>query len=381
MKLSQPKKMLVLLSVLLFFYGFYLGGIQLVIADVSAFFNMQITGIGILVAVPHLSSLILPPLLGSLADKIGKKWILVIFASVFCVGNLLAGSSGQIGVYILGALMIGAGTSVCESVSSAVLSDCNPEESARYINISQCMLSAGAVLSPVLLQWWIPRVQIGWRLMFFLCAGAYAVMILLLMFTAFPKSRPAVQENGNKSAGFPLFRSVVFVSAFVGMALYVGLETGMGYFVESFFEESLNRPALGAYAISLYWIGMTLSRLVSGAWIQNFRKVLLLHFAACIALFVILFLAQPPWLSVALCAVIGFAFGPIWSTLVAMAAQEFPEHSAKATGMMSSAGAIGSMVVPVIMGLLSDGFGIRSGFLLLAVMSAGGWLLSRNARK
>ena len=152
MKLSQPKKMLVLLSALLFFYGFYLGGIQLVIADISAFFNMQITGIGILVAVPHLSSLLLPPLMGSLADKIGKKWILVIFAGAFCVGNLLAGTSGQIGVYILGALMIGAGTSVCESVSSAVLSDCNPEESARYINISQCLLSAGAVLSPVLLQ-------------------------------------------------------------------------------------------------------------------------------------------------------------------------------------------------------------------------------------
>ena len=60
------------------------------------------------------------------------------------MGCFLAGLSKNLGVYVIGAVCVGAGYSVCESVSSAVLSELDAEKGARYINLSQALLSLGA---------------------------------------------------------------------------------------------------------------------------------------------------------------------------------------------------------------------------------------------
>lgn len=375
MRSNRSRAMLTLLSTLLFFYGFYLGGIQLVIADISASFGMEITGIGILVAVSHIASLILPTLLGILADRVGKKQVLLTFAGVLTVGCLLAGFSGNILVYAAGAVMIGAGTSVCESVSSAVLSELNPEKAARYINISQCALSAGAVIAPFVIQWLMPFFTFGWRLLFYLCAGAFLLIGALLALYRFPNAQKPGTVPKSDASGVRFFRNRLFVCVLFAMAIYVGLENGVGYFVESHFDISLNRSDLGAFAISCYWIGMTLARLVGGVWIKDMRAILLLHFGAVAALFLWLLVADSPWLTVVLCGLVGFAYGPIWCTLVAQAASIFPAHTAKATGMMSSFGSLGSISAPILMGFISDTFHIRAGFLFLALLGLGGFLL------
>lgn len=360
----KPRRLLALISFLLFFYGFYLGGLQLVIREISQHFGMEITGIGILVAVPHITSLLLPPLMGSAADRFEKKPVLLCFAGVFLLGCLLCGFAGSIALYVAGALLIGGGCSVCESVGSAVLSDLSEENANRYINISQCLLSAGAVISPVILELLLPYLSWGWRTVFFLCAGAYLLVLALLAKAVFPAPRLRPQAQTGKAPKF--LTSPVLLCAMISMALYVSLENGIGYFVESFFETALQKGALGAYAISLYWIGMTLSRLVSGLWKRRNSTVLRLHFGASALLFVLLYLCPRADLSMVLCFLVGFAFGPIWGTLAAMGASAFPEHSAKATGLISAFGSIGSTAAPVLMGLVADHSSIRAGFALLA---------------
>ena len=82
MKYDRPRRLLALLSTLLFIYGFYMGGLQYVISDISATFvsdgDKQGTGIGILISVPHMISLFFPILMGSISDKVGKKKILLL---------------------------------------------------------------------------------------------------------------------------------------------------------------------------------------------------------------------------------------------------------------------------------------------------------------
>ena len=59
-----------------------MGGLQFVIADISASFGMQAMGIGILVSVPHIISLFLPILVGAISDRFGKKKMLLLFAGM-----------------------------------------------------------------------------------------------------------------------------------------------------------------------------------------------------------------------------------------------------------------------------------------------------------
>ena len=108
----RPGWVLTLLCTVLFFYGFYLGGVQLVISEVSREYGQNAAGMGGLVAAQHVAAVVLPVVLGALADRIGKKPVLCIFAAVFAAGCFLAGLSKNLGVYVIGAVCVGAAIAI-----------------------------------------------------------------------------------------------------------------------------------------------------------------------------------------------------------------------------------------------------------------------------
>ena len=107
-----PGWVLALLCTVLFFYGFYLGGVQLVISEVSREYGQNAAGMGGLVAAQHVAAVVLPVVLGALADRIGKKPVLCIFAAVFAAGCFLAGLSKNLGVYVIGTASLGAAIAI-----------------------------------------------------------------------------------------------------------------------------------------------------------------------------------------------------------------------------------------------------------------------------
>ena len=365
----RPGWVLARLCTVLFFYGFYLGGVQLVISGVSREYGQNAAGMGGLVAAQHVAAVVLPVVLGALADRIGKKPVLCIFAAVFAVGCFLAGLSKNLGVYVIGAVCVGAGYSVCESVSSAVLS----EKGARYSNLSQALRSLGAVVSPFLVQWLQKSRHASWRLPFLICAAAYTLLALLLLLTVFPKRQIVTQREAKARTNF--FASRAFRLLFFSILLYVGLENGISYFAESLFSVRLSAGDLAAAAISAYWIGMTVSRMLFSAVLRNPKKTLIGCFLASAVFLLVLAVSQNPTVSLVCCFAAGFSYGPIWSTLVAQATGLFPEAGAGAAGVMSAGCGIGGMVYPVLMGAACDGMGLGGAFGLLAATAAAGAVL------
>lgn len=359
---------------LMFFIGFEMGGFQLVLSDISKEFDTTKTGMGFLAAAQYVSVIVMPFFFGRVADNKGKKPVLIGFIIIFILGCFIAALSGSVWIFIIGAFMIGAGYSVCECVSSALMTDLYPEKNIRYINICQCMLSAGAVISPIIINWGIKNFMANWRMLFFICAAAYLFLLLLLTQTKIPTS-----VNQNKAAGVfeigKFMRSSVFVILFVSILLYVGLENGIGYFTATLFDIRFPQAGLGAYAISAYWIGMAVSRLVSGTRKQSHYRVLIVCFMLACALFAVLAFSGEAYLSFAVCALTGAAFGPIWSTLVGLAAKQFPQNTGESVGLMSSGCGVGGAVYPVLMGLMADCFNINIAFLFLAATALAGGVL------
>lgn len=370
----HPWWVLTVLCTVLFFYGFYLGGVQLVISEVSRTYGQNSAGMGALVAAQHIAAVVLPVVLGVLADRIGKKPVLCIFAAIFALGCFLAGLSQSLGVYVIGAVCVGAGYSVCESVSSAVLSELDDEKGARYINLSQAMLSLGAVISPFLVQWMQKSRHASWRLPFLICAAAYTLLALLLLLTVFPKRQALTQKEAKARTNF--FASRAFRLLFFSILLYVGLENGISYFAESLFSVRLSAGDLAAAAISAYWIGMTVSRMLFSAVLRNPKKTLIGCFLASAAFLLALAVSKNPTVSLVCCFAAGFSYGPIWSTLVAQATSLFPEASAGAAGVMSAGCGIGGMIFPVLMGAIYDWAGISTAFLLLTAAATLGAICS-----
>lgn len=372
-------QLVILACALMFFYGFFLGGTQLVITDIAAEFSVGTTGMGLLVSAQYAAAVIAPIIAGILADRLGKKPLLVTFSAVFGIGCALIGISPALGVYIMGACLTGAGYSVCESLSSAVLSDMGDELGMRYINLSQGLLSVGAVVSPIILRWMILYLGVQWRTLFFLCAAAFLLLAVLLAAARFPDAIRTQQSSGSSRH---FFTTAVFLSLFISIVLYVGLENGFGYFVGTLFDSHADwTPGFGAYGISAYWLGMALARMACSLRSYHPGRMLCACFTVIAVLFVLLPMQTGSIPAILLCGLVGMAYGPVWSTLVATAAARFPEQSAAAIGVMSTGCGLGGVIYPTVMGLMAERITLHAAFLMLAGTAVVGALLCTSVLK
>lgn len=376
---KKMSRLVVLACALMFFYGFFLGGTQLVITDIAAEFGVGTTGMGMLVSAQYAAAVIAPIAAGVLADRLGKKLPLIVASAAFGIGCALIGIAPALGIYIIGACLTGIGYSVCESLSSAALSDLGEAEGMRYINLSQGLLSVGAVISPILLRQLILHLNTQWRTLFFLCAAAFLILAVLLVGIKFP-SAPQTQSSASSNGRF--FATALFLSLFISIVLYVGLENGFGYFVDTLFDSHANwATGLSAYAISAYWLGMALSRMVCSLRDYHPGKMLCTCFVIIAILFVLLPTLNSSVLAILLCGLVGVAYGPVWSTLVATAAARFPEQSAAAIGVMSTGCGLGGVIYPTVMGLMAEQVTLQAAFWMLAGTAAAGALLCTGVLK
>lgn len=362
----------------MFFVGFEMGGFQLALRSISSAFSAGAAGAGLLVAAQYVSVVVMPLAFGRVADRAGKRPVMLAFALVLLAGCLLSALARGGFSFAAGVFCIGAGYSVCESVGSAALSDASPEKGARWINLSQGALSLGAVVSPVAVQCGVDRFGWSWRAVFWLCAAGVSVALAVLLLTRFPAENAEVRQRPVRSAR-TLFSSPAFTLFFCAILLYVGLENGIGYFTESLFSLKLGAAALGAYAISAYWASMALSRFVFGVLPLAPQKALASCLFLSAALFVALALLRAAIPALAVCALIGFAFGPVWSLLMDFAARRHPGASGAAMGLMSAGCGLGGAIFPALMGVISEYADLRAAFGLLAAAALAAGVLSAAA--
>ena len=369
----KPPKLVLVLTALLFCYGFLMGGQQLVLMTVCGQFGLGVLGMGTMVAVLHVASTLAPAIMGAVADRIGKKKVLVTFTLLFGIGCLIAAVSGFLAMFVIALLIIGAGYSVCESLTSAVCVEVDAQNGARYINLTQCLLSVGAILGPIVLSN-LPVLPFeSWRTLYLLCGIPLVVIGIWLSRLSFPAAERAPAE---KTSAGRLWLSPIFIAMIVCMFLYIGLESGFGYFVDILFSGKVSGAALGAYGISAYWAGMAFSRLIYSLRTYRPRRTVQLSFLAAAIGFIALIVTPSGYLCIALCALVGFTYGPIWTTIVAGAAQRFPQHKASATGLMSASCGLAGILYPVFMGAIVEHLDIRIGFMLLALSAIMGAVLA-----
>ena len=348
-------------------YGCFLGGSQAVIAEAAADLGLDIAGMGGLVSLQFLPAIFVPVLMGGLADRIGRKPVITAFCALFGLGLLVCGSAHSPIIYAVGAFAVGSAYSVCESGCCATMSDLGPDWEVRGINLTQALLCLGAVLFPLVIRLF----HLRWRATYFVCAAAYGVLLPILLGTRFPP--PLAAQSEDRGAVRLLLSSGVFLCTLVSILLYVGLETGFGYFIESMIFGRFGEVPIPC--VSLYWLGMALSRFVFSSIRYRSKPVLIAGFVLSASCFLLLILSRNSVLSLALCFATGFAYGPIWSTLVAEANARYPSHAGTASGLMSAGCGMGGIMFPVLTGLAARQFSLSTAFGMLSGIALTGAVL------
>ena len=124
------KKLLLLAAVgLTFFLGFEVGGFQLALLRAGTEFTLTNTSMGFLVAAENAAIMIVAMLFGRIADRFGKKIVLLLGATVFATGCAAMAFTSSPVMLAAFAFVIGGGYGMIESQCSAAV-DVYPENQA-----------------------------------------------------------------------------------------------------------------------------------------------------------------------------------------------------------------------------------------------------------
>jgi fucose permease len=240
--------------------------------------------------------------------------------------------------------------------------------SSRTINWLHASYGVGTTSGPLLMTG-VMGAGLTWR-------WGYAIVGLgqLALAFCFALSRRS-WEVGNDSAERPVEHSTtasinntlrlpaVWLSIAV-FFLYAGVEAAAGAWSYTLFTESRGVPmgTAGAW-VSLYWGAFTIGRIVSGLAADKIPAKRLLRFSiAGMALgAVLLWLNLTAYSGFAGLVFMGIAAAPIFPTLIATTPGRIGEiHTSNSVGFQIAAAALGLSLLPALVGLSAEEFGLES---------------------
>lgn len=379
---KQELLAVIAISIYLFFIGVNRGGIQLVIADITELFNIGTEGIGLLAALQQIPPLFMPFLMGMVADKIGKKPVVIGFIVIFAIGCIICGNATGLVMYIIGTLVYKSGSTVSENVATAVLADLDENKGMQYINLSQFMFSLGAAAGPIVLEFCSSHFNTGWSFIFFVSTIFFIIMALLLLLVKFPKNpekpkaESVVASGGKVTQKKKNFIKPIIIILAVGMFCIIGMEMGYGNFIDSFIDHKFSSNSTSAMTLSAFWVGMAISRLLFSFVEYNAVRSIKICFAAAAIFMALLTFVKNPTSAIIVSGLVGFAYGPTWCTINALAASNSKGNSGAAVGLMAAASGIGGILVPGVMGFIAGKATVTAAIWTLVVIAVIGALVS-----
>ncbi len=307
---------------------------------------------GLLISIYALGSLISVVLSSALADWAGKRRVIVGTMSVMCLGFALLFISHTFLPMALGLFLFGFGFGPSEGLGSAVLSDENPGNASKWMNIAHSGFGLGAIIGPLLAVAFF-QASGSHHLIFLFCGVLALGFVAWIALTAknppLPKHHEARQSP---LAMFELLREKRFVYLTLMMFFYLGFEAIAPTYTKQLFLAKGSSEAQSALMISLFWGTMIIGRLI-GARMHNKELLSIRAFSLLAAIGMLLLpLATNLPVRVLAVALFGFGCGPTWPMLVVLATRMFPERSGAAMGMMMLATMGGLTVFPFLFGTL-----------------------------
>jgi fucose permease len=314
---------------------------------------------------------------GSLTERFGRRLVLGGAVLLHAAGIAGFGLAPTWAAFVVAALVAGTGAGALDGGANGLVLDVYREGRGRAMNLLHTSFSIGALAAPlvvgVLVEAGLPwqSIAVGTAAVISLLAVAYA---LIPMPSGRRQSAAAAERVA--AAGGPLARSLLagpLLLLGIAIATYVASEVGVSSWIVRFLEPAPLTTA--TLALSLFWAGLTVGRLVSSVIADRFDHlwftvVCALGMAALVAVAV---LAPVLPVSIAAFAAAGAAAGPIFPMIVAIGGERYPERSAAVGGSLTGMAVIGSVVYPPAMGFLSVTVGLTAAMLgnvLLALACA-----------
>lgn len=120
------------------------------------------------------------PIMGKLADAVGRRGLLIFGVSIYTLGNALTALATNLPLMLMARFILGVGTAaVAPVVMSYILSEYPKEKIGKGFSVYMLISSASVVVGPTVGSWIISTW--GWRSMVWICTGLCLVVLMYVM--------------------------------------------------------------------------------------------------------------------------------------------------------------------------------------------------------
>jgi fucose permease len=321
-------------------------------------------------------------------DRIGFRTAMTLGLSLDTLGllgfALLPSMVVNAGLYFL----IGVGQGFIEVAVNWSVVKMAPRGSSRAMSLMHGAFSIGAVAGP-LAAGAVIAAALPWAFVYRAVGGLFLLLLGLSFLVPTRGLEGSRETHPHHRTG--LYREPAFWLGFLVLMLYVGIEMGLSNWMGEYFVAALGTsPAAGAFAVSVFWLGLLAGRFGVPVLYRGPRQDRVLLFLGGLLTITTVALA---WvgslggvnLAYLACAGAGIGCSCIYPVSISLLGEAFPHTQGEAMGFASAGGGLGAFLFPLATAYVAKGWGIRAGYLcfipLALAVLAGCAMLARAARR
>ena len=302
---------------------------------------------------------------GLATERFGRRTVLGLAGLLLGVGLIALATAASWPLFLLAAVPWNLGAGVIDGGVNGLFLDVYRTGRARALNLLHLFFALGALIAPLVVGRLVGA-GIPWQAIVLATAVPALAVGIGFAITDLPTGR---HEPGEGRARLALQVPLILLA--VAVCFYVAAEVGVSSWLVRFLESA--ELALATGALSLFWAGLTLGRLAAARYGDRFdhrRFAIVATLVSSVALvFAVIVPSQP--VSIALFGLVGFAQGPIYPMIMAVAGDLFPDRSAAVSGFLGASAISGAILYPPVMGFLSVTVGLGWAMLGAAALGIG----------
>lgn len=375
------KAALGLLTSLFFMWGFLTCMNDILIPHLKGLFDLNFTQ-AMLVQFTFFGAYFLMSLpAGKIISKIGYKSGIVLGLSIAGLGALLfypAASLLSYGFFLFAFFVLASGIVILQVAANPFVAELgSPETASSRLNLTQGFNSLGTTVAPMFGAYLIldnnsddlisqaSAVQMPY-------IGLAVALGLIALVFAFVKLPKIIDAEEQKAEGSAWNHSHLVLGA-IAIFMYVGAEVAIGSALVSYLgSDALNLfgEAKAAGYVSIFWGGAMVGRFIGSAIMNKISANKLLAFnAVMVVLLIVVSMMTTGYIALWSIVLVGLFNSIMFPTIFTLAIDGLGQHTSQGSGILCLA-IVGGAIVPLLMGVLADNFGLQNSFIITVLCYA-----------
>lgn len=322
---------------------------------------------GMLLSSHQAGNLIAGFVAGILPIYYGRKKSILFLSSFVMVGFLIMILTGQPVLLLTAFFFTGISRGSISNFNNKTVNDISGS-SPQALNFLHSMFAVGALLSPFLVVLSSSYFgTIGWKILAMLIIGL--VFISQIMFSKMPIEEEPIVVKEKKEKDYSFFKDALFWNTVIIIFFYLCAESAItGWLVTYFINQNLLEITQAQMISSLLWFAILVGRLICvfvGGRLSRGTLITVISIGSTIFYLLLLNSTSVAMILISVFG-LGISMGGIYPTAMTIAGNSIKQHP-MALGWILIIGGFGGIIMPVIIGFLSENLSIYWGMASIVV--------------